>query len=190
MNTTASFRNNAWNNCNWLLAALVMALAPPARAETPPAAISFSDIGARATASYQGDALGVTATAEGARLRCGFQKLEGHATPKGLWLESTKLGAAGRLRMTATALGRDGSRARQCALTEPASSVRSGLFIGTLPQSDPAPLGTPCADGAASLSAMPLLTELSLASGRARKRSLALVQSPPTTSGCGSRVPA
>ena len=96
-----------------------MALAPPARAETPPAAIPFSDIGARATAGYQGDALGVTATADGARLRCGFQKLEGHATPEGLWLESTKPGAAGKLRLTATALCRDSSRARECALTEP-----------------------------------------------------------------------
>ena len=119
MNRTATFTGNAPNSFNWLLAALALALAPPARAETPPAAIPFSDIGARATAGYQGDALGVTATADGARLRCGFQKLEGHATPEGLWLESTKPGAAGRLRLSATALCRDSSRARQCALTEP-----------------------------------------------------------------------
>ena len=45
--------------------------------------------------------MGVTATADGARLRCGFQKLEGQATPEGLWLESTKPGAAGRLRLVA-----------------------------------------------------------------------------------------
>ena len=63
--------------------------------------------------------MGVAATADGARLRCGFQKLEGHATPEGLWLESTKPGAAGRLRLSATALCRDSSRARECALTEP-----------------------------------------------------------------------
>jgi hypothetical protein len=119
MNATASFKNNAWNSLNWLLAALGLTLAPPARAATPPAAIPFSAIGARATAGYQGDALGVTATSDGARLRCGFQKLEGHATPEGLWLESTKPGAAGKLRIVATALGRDSSRARECALTEP-----------------------------------------------------------------------
>ena len=106
MNTAASFRNNARNNLNWLLAGLALALAPPTRAATPPAAIPFSDIGARATAGYQGDALGVTATADGARLRCGFQKLEGHATPEGLWLESTKPGAAGKLRLTASAIRR------------------------------------------------------------------------------------
>src|ERR1035441_5263004 len=91
-----------------LLGMLALALTVPARAEPQPAAIPFSDIGARATANYQGDALGVTATTDGARLRCGFQKLEGHATPEGLWLESTKPGAAGRLRLTATALGRAG----------------------------------------------------------------------------------
>jgi hypothetical protein len=91
-----------------LLAALALALTVTARAGTQPATIPISDIGARATANYQGDALGVTATADGARLRCGFQKLDGHATPEGLWLQSTKPGAAGRLRVTATALSRGG----------------------------------------------------------------------------------
>ena len=108
MNTKPNFTNNSWNSFNWLLAALALGLIVPARAETQPAAIPFSDIGARATAGYQGDALGVTATAGGARLRCGFQKLEGLATPEGLWLESTKPGAVGKLRLTATALGRAG----------------------------------------------------------------------------------
>src|SRR5450759_1350160 len=108
MNTKTNYTNNSWKHFNRLLAALALALTVPARAETQPAAIPFSDIGARATANYQGDALGVTATADGARLRCGFQKLEGHATPEGLWLESTKPGAAGRLRLTATGLGRAG----------------------------------------------------------------------------------
>jgi hypothetical protein len=90
------------------LATLALPLIVPARAETQPPAIPFSDLGARATANYQGDALGVTATADGARLRCGFQKLDGQATPEGLWLESTKPSAAGRLRLTASALGRAG----------------------------------------------------------------------------------
>ena len=91
-----------------LLAPLALALTLPGRAETPPTAIPFPDIGARATAAYQGDALGVTATSDGARLRCGFQKLEGYATPQGLWLESTKPGAAGKLRLTAFAVFRAG----------------------------------------------------------------------------------
>jgi hypothetical protein len=65
-------------------AALALALTMTARAETQSAAIPLSAIGARATADYRGDALGVRATAEGARLRCGFHKLEGQATPEGL----------------------------------------------------------------------------------------------------------
>ena len=78
----------------WIVVLLLLALSVGARASTPPGAIPFCDIGARATAGYRGDALGVTATADGARLRCGFQKLEGHATPQGLWLESTAAGGA------------------------------------------------------------------------------------------------
>ena len=111
-----------------LLAALALAFTVPPRAGTQPTAVPISDIGARATANYQGDALSTTATADGARLRCGFQKLEGHATPEGLWLESTKPGSAGRLRLVAVAVGRGGSCARQCALTEAASSVRSAMY--------------------------------------------------------------
>jgi hypothetical protein len=143
-----------------LLAALALALTVTASAGTQSAAIPFSDIGVRATANYQGDALGVTATADGARLRCGFQKLEGQATPEGLWLESTKPGGAGRLRLVAVAVGRGGSGARPCAPTEAASSVRSGMSIVTVPQNDQAPLGAPCTHGAASFFDLPLLTEL------------------------------
>ena len=119
MNSNPNFTNNSWKSFNWLLAALAMACTVPARAGTQPAAIPMSEIGARATANYQGDALGVTATADGARLRCGFQKLEGHATPEGLWLESTKPGGAGGLRLVAVAVGRGealaGSAQSACA---------------------------------------------------------------------------
>jgi hypothetical protein len=160
MNSKRNFTNNSWKSFNWLLAALALAFTMPARAGTQPAAIPFSDIGARATANYQGDALGVTARADGARLRCGFQKLEGHATPEGLWLESTKPGAAGRFRLVAVTVGRGGSRARQSSLTETASSGRSGMSVATVPQGDQAPSGAPCTHGAASFFEMPLLTEL------------------------------
>ena len=105
MNEKPDFTNNSRNGFNRLLAALALALLVPARAETQPAAIPFADIGARATANCQGGALGVTATADGARLRCGFQGLEGHATPEGLWLESTAAGG-GRMRLVAVAVGR------------------------------------------------------------------------------------
>jgi len=107
------------------------------------AAIPFSELAARATADYKGDALGITATPEGARLRCGFQKLEGRATPQGLWLESADTNG-GRFRLVAVAVARGSSGAPQCAPPEAASSVRSGTPIVTVPQRDQAPLGAPC----------------------------------------------
>jgi hypothetical protein len=111
-----------------LLAALALALTVPARAGTQPPAIPFSEIGVRATANYQGDALGITTTVDGARLRCGFQKLEGYSTTQGLWLESTKPGAAGCLRVVAQAVG----RAVPCAPSPTeVSSSRSGGAQGT-----------------------------------------------------------
>lgn len=80
-----------------------------AQTEKPSAAIPFAEIGAKATADYQGDALGISATADGARLRCGFQKLEGRVTLEGLWLESTAPGDGGRLRLVAASVSREGA---------------------------------------------------------------------------------
>jgi hypothetical protein len=59
-------------------------------ADTAPAktSIPWSQIGAKAGADYQGDGLAVSPTAEGARLRCVFQRLEGEATREGLGLTS------------------------------------------------------------------------------------------------------
>src|SRR6185436_10357326 len=70
-------------------------------------AIPWSQLGAKAGADYQGDALDVIATAEGARLRCAFQRLEGEATREGLWLTSTVTNAVNdRFRIVAAELGR------------------------------------------------------------------------------------
>jgi hypothetical protein len=118
MKTKAEFKSRSWMQFKsfiavqsgmrlTFLAALVLAFTGPACGETQPAAIPFADIGAKATADYHGDALGIMATPDGARLRCGFQKLEGHATREGLWLESTEPGAAGKLRLTVTTLRRE-----------------------------------------------------------------------------------
>ena len=44
-------------------------------------------------------------------MRCGFQKLEGEATPEGLWLTSTATGTnslTDRFRVVASAVGREG----------------------------------------------------------------------------------
>jgi len=67
----------------------------------------MDQIGAVAGRQYQGEGLSVAATPEGARLRCVFQKLEGQATPEGLWLASTADGAKGeRFRVVASVVGR------------------------------------------------------------------------------------
>lgn len=85
--------------------------ATPEATETPaaaaPATIPWNEIGAKAGEQYKGKALSVTADGEGARLNCGFQKMEGRATPEGLWLTSSTEGSQGeRFRVAASGLGR------------------------------------------------------------------------------------
>jgi hypothetical protein len=89
-----------------LLAAFVLGLAPACLNAGSPA-ISWPQIGAKAGANYQGDGLTVVATAQGARLRCVFQRLEGEATCEGLWLTSSAgNGGPNRFRVVAAAVGR------------------------------------------------------------------------------------
>src|SRR6266566_1382460 len=85
-------------------------------ADTAPAktSIPWSQLGVPqggTGADYKGDGLAVIATAEGARLRCVFQRLEGEATREGLWLTSTVIPPSGtvndRFRIVATAVGRE-----------------------------------------------------------------------------------
>ena len=57
-------------------------------ATNAPSAIPWNQIGAKAGADYQGDGLAVTPAGSGARLHCVFQRLDGEATPEGLWLIS------------------------------------------------------------------------------------------------------
>ena len=86
-----------------------LAAATENSADTAPAttAIPWSQLGAKAGADYQGDGLAVIPTAEGARLRCVFQRLEGEATSEGLWLTSTVANAVNdRFRLVAVEVGR------------------------------------------------------------------------------------
>src|SRR5216684_2320607 len=86
-----------------------LAVAAEDPADTAPAktSIPWSQLGAKAGADYKGNGVAVIATAEGARLRCAFQKLEGEATREGLWLTSTVTNASnGRFRVMAFAVGR------------------------------------------------------------------------------------
>src|SRR5437899_3994256 len=70
-------------------------------------AIPWSQIGAKAGADYKGDGLAVIPTADGARLRCVFQRLEGEATCEGLWLTSAVGNQPNaRIRVVASQVGR------------------------------------------------------------------------------------
>ncbi len=92
----------------WLTVMAVAANAESAGQSS--ALIPLSELGAKAGAQYQGDGLSVVPTPEGARLRCVFQKLEGLATPEGLWLVSTVAPQAGeKFRVLARAIGREGA---------------------------------------------------------------------------------
>src|SRR5438552_12804677 len=68
--------------------------ADPAPAKTSQA-IPWSQLGAKAGADYQGDGLAVSPAADGARLRCVFQRLEAEATREGLWLASAVIPPSG-----------------------------------------------------------------------------------------------
>lgn len=81
---------------------------PIAANSATPSAIPWSEIGSRATATYQGDGLVATPTRNGAKLKCAFQRLEGEVTAEGLWLTSTPIEPAGdRFRVTATRVSRN-----------------------------------------------------------------------------------
>jgi hypothetical protein len=78
-----------------------------ARLVTSSPTIPWSQIGAKAGADYRGEGLAVSPTADGARLRCVFQRLEGEATREGLWLSSTVTnGVKDRFRIVAAEVGR------------------------------------------------------------------------------------
>ena len=97
-----------------LLCAVVLGLqwlAVPAAAETAKT-IPFDQLGTEAGKDYHGDGLSVTPTATGADLRCDFQKLRGHVTAEGLWLESATTETSGvPFRVVALSIGRETSLA-------------------------------------------------------------------------------
>src|ERR1017187_6208335 len=126
-------------------------------ATNTPAAIPWNQIGAKAGADYQGDGLAVTPTESGARLHCVFQRLDGKATPEGLWLTSTvtntvsdpssvaALRRVDRFRVTATEVGRAAdmgsaaqprrgdmfiARAQPNAIQAPSGRHDAGVFGG------------------------------------------------------------
>jgi len=90
-----------------LLLAVSMTQAADLAGTNTPSAIPWSQIGAKAGADYQGDGLAMTPTESGARLCCVFQRLDGEATPEGLWLTSTVTNTVSdRFRVTAMEVSR------------------------------------------------------------------------------------
>ena len=85
---------------------LTAASAQAAEGKAAAEPIPFAQLGAKATADYKGDAIGITATAQGASLHTGFQKLSGTVTHEGLWLNSTDTDG-GSLHLVASSLGRE-----------------------------------------------------------------------------------
>src|SRR5580765_6651480 len=103
------------------------------RGRTGEGAIPWSELGAKAGADYQGDGLGVMPTADGARLRCVFQRLEGDATREGLWLTSTVTNAVNeRFRVVAAQVG----RVTPCAPPDGESVPASRLVSSLAPPTD------------------------------------------------------
>ena len=94
---------------------LAAAAEDSADAATATTAIPWSQLGAKAGADYQGDALAVIPTAEGARLRCVFQRLEGEATRQGLWLTSTVIPPGGTVKDCFRLVAVDVGRGTPCA---------------------------------------------------------------------------
>ncbi len=85
----------------------LVALSSSACAENQPRTIPLSEFGAKTATDYHGDGLAVEATAQGTRLRCVFQRLEGEATGEGLWLTSTATtGAKDRFQVVGYGVGR------------------------------------------------------------------------------------
>jgi hypothetical protein len=88
----------------WFVIAMTTSFAAAASNSAP---IPMDQLGAVAGKQYQGDGLSVSATPDGARLRCAFQRLEGQVTREGLWLSSTADGSSGeRFRVKAMEVGR------------------------------------------------------------------------------------
>ncbi len=104
--TTAGFFRRVLTLLLLALAWGLPAFTVPAGAQSTPAPpIPFSEIGAKATADYKGEALGITTTDGAATLRTGFQKLAGTVTDHGLQVDSTAENE-GQLKLTAAAVRR------------------------------------------------------------------------------------
>lgn len=110
-NTTLN-RFRPWMACALALS-LNQALTSPAAAADAAhpglvkTSVPWSQLGEKAREDYRGEGLAVVPTAEGARLRCVFQRLEAEVTPEGLWMTSGITSAENdHFRVAAAQIGR------------------------------------------------------------------------------------
>ncbi|MEY2410612.1 MAG: trimeric autotransporter adhesin, partial [Verrucomicrobiota bacterium] len=146
--------------------------------ETSPQAIPWSQLGAKAGADYQGDALAVIPTAEGARLRCAFQRLEGEATREGLWLTSTVTNAVNdRFRVVAADVRRLTSTRNLKPKTQ--NEVQSLLTSAATDQGSLPRTGNVSIDGQSVRFTRPGLVEEYTASMDGVRQDFVLLERPP-----------
>src|SRR5437773_4112738 len=150
-----------------------LAAAAADSADTAETSIPWSQLGAKAGTDHQGDGLAVIPIADGARLRCVFQRLEGQATREGLWLSSTVTNAVNdRFRVAVCSVERAqafGVRRQSAAATplfagEQSEEFRfgseSGVALRFPPQSKPfSRTGSVSTDGQTVRFVRPGLTE-------------------------------
>ena len=116
--------------CVAVVLAIRMTQAADMAATNSQSAIPWNQIGAKAGADYKGDGLAVTPTESGARLQCVFQRLDGEATPEGLWLTSTVTNTLNdRFRVTAMEVGRKAAHATFNS-QDPESSIQLAVAGG------------------------------------------------------------
>src|ERR1035441_2155636 len=109
-----------------LLAAISLTLIPVYLNAGSPA-IPWSQIGAKAGADYRGDGLAVSPTAEGARLRCVFQRLGREGTRGGCWVATPGADCRGDgLPVSPTA---EGARLRCVFQRLEGEATREGLWL-------------------------------------------------------------
>jgi hypothetical protein len=112
-------------HCFAFLLAMSVTQAALTFAANTPSVIPWNEIGANAGVDYKGGGLAMTPTESGARLSCVFQRLEGKATPEGLWLTFTVTNTASdRFRVTAMEVGRKAANA-----TSNSSYPNSGIQL-------------------------------------------------------------
>src|SRR5208282_4812858 len=106
----ADLKDKILQFAGWLMIGAAPGVTAGGQAATnAPAAIAWSEIGARAGADYNGGGLAVIPTKSGARLHCMFQRLDAEATAEGLWLISTVMtNVADRFQVKAVAIERGG----------------------------------------------------------------------------------